>query len=96
MEALTAILPIIIYFLLIILLIVVIILGVKIIITLDKVNEIVNDVREKVEALNGIFKVVNMVSDKVNYLSTRVIDTVISGLNKIFGLKNERDDDYYE
>ena len=43
-------------FLLIVLLVVVIILGIKIIITIDKINEIVDDIRGKVESLNNILE----------------------------------------
>ena len=51
-------LPVIIYILLIILLIVGIILGIKSIITVNKVEKVVDDVSEKVESLNGLFQIV--------------------------------------
>lgn len=97
MEALGAVLPIIIYILLIILLIIGIILGIKLIITIDKVNDIVDDVMEKVESLNGIFKVFNFASAKLGMLSTKVVDAIMSFINKLMGLKNgKEDEDYYE
>jgi len=95
MEALAAVLPIIIYFLLIILLIVVIILGIKLIITIDKVNVIAEDIREKVDSLNNIFGLVNFASDKLSYLSNKVVDKVMSLVNKVFGLRSGKDDDDY-
>ena len=94
MEALATVLPIIIYFLLIALLVVVIILGIKIIITIDKVNAIVEDLRNKVESLNGMFKIVNFASDKLSYLGTKVTDSFLALVNKIFGLSGKDDDDY--
>ena len=48
-------LPIIIYLLLIIILIIGIILGIKTIITLNKVEKVVEDVNDKVQTLNGFF-----------------------------------------
>ncbi|MDD4406456.1 MAG: hypothetical protein PHF30_00230 [Bacilli bacterium] len=95
MEALAAVLPIIIYFLLIILLIVVIILGIKLIITIDKVNVIAEDIREKVKSLNTIFELINFTSNKFSYLSTKVIDSITSLINKVFGLRSGKDDDDY-
>ena len=82
--------------LLVVLLIIVIILGIKLIITLDKVNNIVDNLKEKVDALNGMFKIVNFASEKINYFSTKVIDTVVSFVNKIFGLSGKDDDEDYE
>lgn len=97
MEALGTILPIIIYILLIILLIIGIILGIKFIITMDKLNDIVDDVSEKIESLNGIFKIFNFASEKINILSSHIIDSVMSVINKITGLKKRKDDeDEYE
>ncbi len=94
MEALTTILPIIIYFLLIILLVIVIILGIKIIIAIDKVNEAIDDIRNKVDSLNGMFKIVNFASDKLNYLGVRAVDSIMAFINKIFGLSGKDDTDY--
>ena len=61
-------LPIIIYILLIILLIVGIILGIKSIITINKVEKVVDDVNEKVESLNGLFQIVDFTADKEAFL----------------------------
>ena len=48
MEGLSAVLPIVIYLLLIVLLIVTIVLAVKLIITIDKINNVVEDVKMKI------------------------------------------------
>jgi hypothetical protein len=97
MEALGTVLPIIIYILLVILLVIGIILGIKLIITIDKVNDIADDVMEKVESLNGIFKIASFASNKLGALSSKIVDGVVSFINKIMGLKNGKDeDDDYE
>ena len=95
-EALNAVLPIFIYVLLIVLLIVGIILGIKIIITIDKVNAVVDDVTEKINSLNNIFKIINGVSDKFTLLSSKLTDTVVSLISKIGNKKYREDEDDYE
>ena len=69
-------LPIIIYVLLIILLIIGIILGIKWIITINKVEKVVDDVNEKVESLNGLFQVVDFTTDKLVSITDDVVHRV--------------------
>ena len=94
MEALNVVLPIIIYLLLIVLLVVVIVLGIKLIITIDKVNAIVNDVQEKVAALNSLFKLAQSATDKLSSISSRLLDTIFSAINKVLGVRKDEEDDY--
>lgn len=95
-ETLSSILPIIIYLLLIALLVVVIVLGIKIIISIDKINAIITDVHEKVQALNSVFKLATNVSDKLSSLSSRIFETAFSAINKVLGINNGKDEDDYE
>ena len=95
-EALNAVLPIFVYILLIGLLVVGIILGIKLIITIDKVNNIMDDVEEKIESLNGLFRIINGVSDKFNFLSSKIADTVVSLISKLGNHGKRKDDDDYE
>ena len=60
MEFLNGVLPIIIYILLIGLLIIGIIIGIKLIITMNKVEKIVNNVEGKVNSLNGLFNIIEI------------------------------------
>jgi uncharacterized membrane protein YqiK len=59
------ILTIIIYVLLIILIIVAIAIGIKLYVTLSKVNALVDDVTQKVKSLDRVFEIVDVVNDKV-------------------------------
>ena len=93
MEALGAVLPIIIYFLLIILLVVIIILGIKFIITVDRINRIVDDINDKLVAVKSIFDLINIITGKVNYLGNTIIEKAKNLINKFLGLGNERDDE---
>lgn len=77
-------LPIIIYILLIILLIVGIILGIKSIITINKVEKVVDDVNEKVESLNGLFQIVDFTADKLVSITDKVVDGVSALASRLF------------
>ena len=92
MEFLTQALPIIVYFLLIILIVVGIVLGIKLIITTDKVLKIVDDVNEKVEKVSPIFDTLGLVSNKVNGIFSTVISSIENLLVKFF-LKNRNNEE---
>ncbi len=81
MDTLQNILPIIIDFLIIIILIVGIILGIRAIITMSKVDKIVDDVNDKVESLNGFFAALDFITDRMSSLS----DFFFEGLSGLFG-----------
>ena len=95
-ETLGVVLPIIIYLLLIVLLVVVIVLGIKIIITIDRVNAVITDIQEKINSLNNVFQLVDMASNKLGYFSSKLLDTVISAINKVLGVGRKDEDDDYE
>ena len=93
-EALGTVLPIVIYFLLIIFLIVVIVLGIKIIITVDMINSIIEDVQNKISALDNVFKMVSNAADKIGGFGSKIVDTLLGTFNKIIGVGRKDDDDY--
>lgn len=91
-------LPIVIYILLIIILIIGIILGVKTIITLNKVEKVVDDVNEKVQTLNGFFHVIDYTTDKLALATDKVVDGITSFVSKMLfskkkNKKNEKEDE---
>ncbi len=77
-------LPLVIYILLIILLVIGIVLGVKTIITMTKVEKVVDNVNEKVESLNGIFSFIDFTTDKIAGFTDRVVELVGNLFNKFF------------
>ena len=83
-------LPIIIYILLIILLVIGIILGIKSIITINKVEKVVDDVNEKVESLNGLFQIVDFTTDKLVSITDKVIDGISSLASRLFFKKKKK------
>ncbi len=76
-------LPLVIYFLLIIFLTIGIILGVKFIITLNKVEKVVDDVNKKVQTLNGFFHIIDYTTDKIALATDKVVDGIVSLFNKL-------------
>jgi len=80
METLT----IIIYVLLIILIMVAITIGVKLIITLSKVNDLLDDVSEKIHSLDRVFEIVDTFNDKMSRVGDAVVGFVSGGVKRIF------------
>lgn len=91
-------LPIVIYILLIVLLIIGIILGIKSIITINKVEKVVDDVNEKVESLNGLFQIVDFTTDKLVSITDKVIDGISTLASRLFlkKKKNKKEEDENE
>ena len=85
------ILPVVLYVLGSILLVVLIILGIKLIITMNKIENVVDDINGKVKSLNGLFSMIDYTTDKLALLSDRFVDVVSSLIKKIFRRKEEKD-----
>ena len=84
MEFWQAFLPLVIDMLLIILLVVGIVLGIKTIITMNKVEKVVDSVNEKVESLNSIFSFIDWTTDRISSFTDRIVDTVSGVFGKLF------------
>lgn len=98
MEYLSEMLPIIIYFLLIVLLVVAIIVGIKLIFTITKVDELIDDVTEKLSSFDRLFNVINFTTDRFGVISETVISFITSKLKKLMKpkRKNKREEEEYE
>ena len=95
-ESLGAVLTILIYILLIVLLVVGIILGIKLIMTIDKINVLIDEVKEKVDSLNNLFRFINGISDKFALLSSKMTDSVLSLISRIGNKILRKGEDDYE
>lgn len=93
MEFLLDFLPIIIYILLIVLISVFIFLLLKMSKTIDKVNGLLEDVEMKLSSLDAFFNAINWTTEKINIITERIVDSVMSVVHKLF---NRRKDDDYE
>lgn len=85
----TDVLAIILYVLGSILLVVLIVLGIKIIITMNKIENVVDDINNKVKTLNGFFSIIDMTTDKLALLSDKFVDTVTSLIKRMFKRKED-------
>jgi len=90
-------LPVVLYLLGSILLVVLIILGIKLIITMNKIENVVDDINGKVKSLNGLFlnglfSIIDVTTDKISLLSDKMIDGVINLFRKIFRSKERNDE----
>ena len=84
-------LPTILYILGSILLVVLIVLGIKLIITMNKIDGVVDDINKKLSSLNGFFSVVDFTTDKLAMVSDKFIDGITSLIRKIFNRKKEEE-----
>ena len=96
MEVLSQVLPIIIYILLIGLITIGIIIGVKLIITMNKIERVVDNVEDKVNSLNGLFNIINATTSKMSGIYQKVYDFIGNMVDKVIGLKKRKDDEDYE
>ena len=71
-------LPVILYILGAILLVALIVLTIKLTITIHKIDKVVDNITEKVTALDGVFSVVNAVSNKFTFITDKVVNIIYS------------------
>lgn len=91
MEFWLSFLPIVIYLLLIALLTIGIILGIKTIITMNKLEKVVDNVNEKVESLNSIFSIIDFTTDKIALFTDKVVEVTGNLFSKILFRKKGKD-----
>jgi len=87
MSFLLEFLPIVIYVLLIIILIVGIVLAIKCLITLDKVEKVVDNVNQKIKALDGLFHIIDTTTDRIVLITDKVVEGVTSLVANLFTKK---------
>ena len=86
-------LGIIIHIITIILLVIGVIIGIKLIGLLDYMHQVVENVEDKVNSLNGLFKVINSITTSVDLVGDKIVSIVSKLGNKIFKRKKEEDED---
>ena len=93
MACMNEIFPIILYVLGSILLIALIVLTVKVIKTVKKVNEVVDDLNNKSRKLNGVFDIVDNVTDALSIMSDKVVNFLVNGIVNLFTRKKKEEKD---
>ena len=92
MEYLSNLLPIIIYILLIVLIILLIIISLKLIKTIDKTNDVVDNAYKKVKSLDGLFNIIDVTSNKITGISEKLFGGVSGLIEKIFKKEDKKDE----
>ena len=72
-----------------ILLVALIVLTIKLTITIHKIDKVVDNITEKVTALDGVFSVVNAVSNKFTFITDKVVNIIYSLIEKITKRKED-------
>lgn len=83
-------LPILLYILGSILLVVLIILGIKLIQTVDRANSILDDLEEKSKSLDGLFSVIDNMSNAIAIVGDRVVDGIAGMITSFFHKKKKK------
>ena len=86
------ILPIVLYILGTILLITLIVLTVKLIITMNKIDKIVDNITVKVKTSDGAFEVISLVTGKFTSLTDRIVDIISLFIDKLFKRKDDKNE----
>lgn len=82
-------LPVILYILGSVLLVALIILTIKLIITMNKIEKVVDNITVKVTSLDELFNVIGLVTGKFARITDKVVDSVALLLERIFKGKGE-------
>lgn len=93
MDSLLRYYPLIIYILSSILLVILIIIGFKIIKTIDKTNEILDDAYNKTKSLNGFFHVIDKATDTLSNLSDSIVINITNVIGKLFHKKDKKEEE---
>ena len=85
-------LPVILYILGAILLVALIVLTEKLIITMNKIEKVVDNITEKVSTLDKLFEIVGLVTGKFTAVTDKIVDVAASLVEKVFKRKGEKDE----
>ena len=83
-------LEILVYVLGTILLLTLIILTVKLILSVDRINAILDDVEDKMKTVDEVFSVIDRITDSFSTISDRIVDSLASIVSKLFTTKKRR------
>ena len=71
----------------------------KLIDTINKTNEVLDDLEKKAKTLNGVFSTIDSVTDTVSLISDKLVEGITSLIGKIINIKNKKkkeEEDEYE
>lgn len=76
-----------------ILVIVFIVVGIRLIKTLKKVDNVIDDVNEKMDKVDGVFNIIDKTTDYASSVSDRIINAISGFINNLLRKKRGNDDD---
>lgn len=85
-------LPTILYILGAILLVTLIILTIKLIITMNKIEKVVDNITVKVKTLDSLFEMVGLVTGKFTTITDKVVDSIALLIERIFKGKEDKNE----
>lgn len=92
-------LPLILYVVTIVLVVVLIVVALRFIKILDRTEEVIDNIEDKVNSFNGAFTIIRSAADGIASISDSFVYGVNTVLSKIFGKFNKKkyeEDDEYE
>lgn len=92
MEFWLSYLPIIVYILLIVLLFILIVLGIKTLNIMNKVEVIVDNITEKIEAITPIFNMLDFAADRFSAITTSAVDGFTRFIGKLINRKGKKEE----
>lgn len=86
-------LPVILYILGAILLTCLIVLTVKLIITMNKIEKLVDNINEKVRTLDKVFEIIGLVTGKFTAITDKIVDVTAGIIEKVFHKRKDEIDE---
>lgn len=96
MEEMLQFFPLVLYILGIMLLVILIIIGVKLIHTVNRANDILDDAYNKSRSLNGLFGAIDSITDTLSSINDTVVSSVAGFISKFFHRKKKKKKEEYE
>jgi len=90
---LNAFLEIILYLSLITLIIILIVLGIRLMRTLRKVDNVIDDVNNKMGKVDGLFNIIDRTTDYASTISDKVINGIASFISVLFKKRKGKEED---
>lgn len=75
-----------------ILLVVLIVLGIRITVTMNKIDSLVDNITIKVNQLNSLFNIIDTITNRVTKVTDIVVDNISGLISRVFNKKRKEDD----
>ncbi len=76
-----------------VLIVILIIICIKLVYTTNKINIILNDIEKKSKSVNGLFHMIDRITDTASIISDGIVNGIVSIVEKVFTLKKDKSED---